>query len=139
MAAKKKAKKKATKKKAATKKAVKKKATKKKATTKKAVKQKAVKKKAAKKRATKKKATKKQVVEKKTKRRRVFYGCATYPKCDFTSWPRPLPQPCPQCGGLIVAAGGKKSESDAGQIQARCSQCKWRGAVGEPQLAEATA
>ena len=79
------------------------------------------------------------IVEKKTKRRRVFYGCATYPKCDFTSWPRPLPAPCPQCGGLIVAAGGKKSESSAGQVQARCSQCNWRGAVGEPQLAEVTA
>ena len=33
---------------------------------------------------------------------RTFYGCSRYPECDFTSWKRPLPQPCPNCGGLLV-------------------------------------
>lgn len=43
-----------------------------------------------------------ELVERKTRNGRVFYGCANYPACDFTSWKRPLPQPCPQCGGLLV-------------------------------------
>ena len=37
------------------------------------------------------------VVEKKTRRGKVFYGCANYPKCDFTLWDRPLAEPCPKC------------------------------------------
>ena len=43
-----------------------------------------------------------ELVEKRTRRGRVFYGCANYPDCDFTSWKRPMPQPCPNCGGLLV-------------------------------------
>src|SRR5579859_575300 len=45
-----------------------------------------------------------ELVERKTRKGRAFYGCANYPACDFTSWKRPLPQPCPNCGGLLVVA-----------------------------------
>lgn len=44
------------------------------------------------------------LVERKTRRGRVFYGCANYPDCSFSSWTRPLPTPCPKCGGLLTAA-----------------------------------
>ena len=37
------------------------------------------------------------IVERKSKRGRVFYGCANYPACDFTLWNRPLPEHCPDC------------------------------------------
>jgi DNA topoisomerase-1 len=37
------------------------------------------------------------VVEKKTRRGKVFYGCANYPKCEFTLWDKPLLEPCPKC------------------------------------------
>jgi len=43
-----------------------------------------------------------ELVERKTRKGRTFYGCAHYPACEFTSWKRPLPQPCPQCGSLLV-------------------------------------
>ncbi len=42
------------------------------------------------------------LVERRTRKGRVFYGCSNYPACGFTSWKRPAPQPCPQCGGLLV-------------------------------------
>jgi DNA topoisomerase-1 len=42
------------------------------------------------------------IVERHTKRGRTFYGCSNYPACDFTSWKRPLPTPCSNCGGLLV-------------------------------------
>jgi len=45
-----------------------------------------------------------EIAERKTRKGRTFYGCANYPQCDFTSWKRPLPQPCPNCGGLLVVA-----------------------------------
>ena len=38
------------------------------------------------------------VVERKSRRGKVFYGCANYPKCDFTLWNKPILEPCPKCG-----------------------------------------
>jgi DNA topoisomerase-1 len=55
------------------------------------------------------------VVEKKTRKGRTFYGCSNYPECDFTSWKKPLPVPCPNCGGLLVVAN---------KIHAQCTQCE---------------
>ncbi|HLA97578.1 MAG TPA: type I DNA topoisomerase [Anaerolineales bacterium] len=55
------------------------------------------------------------LVERKTRKGRVFYGCANYPNCDFTSWKKPLAKPCPECGGLLVVAD-KRS--------AQCIQCE---------------
>ncbi len=40
--------------------------------------------------------------EKKSKKGRVFYGCSRYPDCDFASWDKPINEPCPNCGGLLV-------------------------------------
>jgi DNA topoisomerase I len=37
-----------------------------------------------------------------SKRGRTFYGCSTYPKCDFTLWDRPIPEPCPSCGAKFL-------------------------------------
>ncbi|HTP06798.1 MAG TPA: type I DNA topoisomerase [Anaerolineae bacterium] len=61
------------------------------------------------------------IVEKKTRRGRIFYGCSNYKNgddptsCDFTSWNRPIPQPCPNCGGLLTMKG-----RDA----AKCIKCE---------------
>jgi DNA topoisomerase-1 len=43
-----------------------------------------------------------EVVQRKSRKGRVFYGCSRYPDCDFTSWKRPLAQPCPNCSNLLV-------------------------------------
>ena len=43
-----------------------------------------------------------ELVKRRSRRGRVFYGCSNFPACDFTSWKRPSPTPCPQCGGLLV-------------------------------------
>ncbi len=64
----------------------------------------------------------KDLVEKRTKKKRVFYGCAGYKagdpnSCDFTTWKRPLSQPCPKCGGLLV---------EAGKNVAQCIKCEER-------------
>jgi len=37
------------------------------------------------------------IVEKKSKRGKVFYGCANYPDCDFTLWNKPIAETCPSC------------------------------------------
>jgi len=56
-----------------------------------------------------------EVVQKQSKKKRFFYGCANYPDCDFTTPNKPIPQPCPQCGGLLVIRGKKR---------AKCLKCE---------------
>jgi len=56
------------------------------------------------------------LVERRTKRGRVFYGCGTYPTCDFALWDRPVPEPCPRCGGLVALA-------TRGKPILRCTEC----------------
>jgi DNA topoisomerase-1 len=47
------------------------------------------------------------LVERKTKqKKRVFYGCSNYPTCNFAIWERPVPDLCPNCGGLMVVPRG---------------------------------
>src|SRR5437588_6460017 len=49
------------------------------------------------------------LVERKTKqKKRIFYGCNNYPTCNFAIWEKPVPELCPDCGGLmIVTRAGK--------------------------------
>ncbi len=55
-----------------------------------------------------------QVVERRSKKGRTFYGCDRYPECDFVVWQRPIPAPCPDCGGLVTQSGKER---------ARCTVC----------------
>lgn len=43
-----------------------------------------------------------EIVERKTRKGRSFFGCSNYPTCQFSSWKRPIPAPCPDCGGTLV-------------------------------------
>jgi DNA topoisomerase I len=45
------------------------------------------------------------IVEKRTKKRKIFYGCSRYPKCDFALWDKPINEKCPVCGSLLVEKG----------------------------------
>ena len=51
-------------------------------------------------------------------RRGTFYGCSNYPKCKFLVNRRPLPEPCPECEGLMVVG---KDEVHT------CTRCAWKG------------
>ncbi len=43
-----------------------------------------------------------EVVERKSKRGKLFFGCSNYPDCDFVSWNRPIPEPCPKCAAPFL-------------------------------------
>jgi DNA topoisomerase-1 len=51
-----------------------------------------------------------EIVSRKTRKGRIFFGCANYPACDFTSWKRPLAQPCPKCKGMLVVANKREAQ-----------------------------
>jgi DNA topoisomerase-1 len=43
------------------------------------------------------------IAERKSRKGRTFFGCANYPKCDFVSWDRVIPERCPTCGSYVTA------------------------------------
>ncbi len=49
-----------------------------------------------------------EVVQRRSKRGRIFYGCANYPACTFVSWDRPTDKRCPQDGGILVEKRGRR-------------------------------
>ncbi len=51
------------------------------------------------------------VVERKSRKGRTFFGCANYPKCDFVSWDRVVPEPCPVCGDYVVVKAKRGGEA----------------------------
>ncbi|MCK8488590.1 type I DNA topoisomerase [Paenibacillus sp. MBLB2552] len=63
------------------------------------------------------------VVERRSKKGRVFYGCDRYPECDFVSWDKPSPKPCPKCGSLLV----EKRNKQGGKLQ--CTACDFVEAI----------
>ena len=38
-----------------------------------------------------------QLVVRRTRKGKTFYGCSSYPKCDFAVWDEPIQNPCPVC------------------------------------------
>lgn len=67
------------------------------------------------------------IVERKTRKGRTFFGCSNYPECEFTSWKKPLPRPCPNCGGLLVAAN---------KNHAHCTQCEEQFSIDQVSVEE---
>ncbi len=61
-----------------------------------------------------------EMVQKVSRKKRTFYGCSNYPNCKFATNLRPLPYPCPKCGGLLTVYRGK---------QAKCTKCAYKGNV----------
>ncbi|MGG7618839.1 type I DNA topoisomerase [Bacillus coreaensis] len=64
------------------------------------------------------------IIERKSKKRRIFYGCDTFPECDFISWDKPLPRNCPKCESLLIEKKLKKG------VQVQCIGCDYKE---EPQ------
>jgi DNA topoisomerase-1 len=80
------------------------------------------------------------IVERKSRKGRVFYGCANYPKCDFVSWDRVVPEPCPVCGSYVVAknrrGGVTLLECSANKEHDVSSIVSKAGEPGEPEERE---
>ena len=58
------------------------------------------------------------IVQRRTRRGRIFFGCNNYPKCTFTTWQRPVPQPCAQCAAPYLLEKRTKKG-----VTLRCPTC----------------
>lgn len=80
-----------------------------------------------------------QVVERRSRRGKLFFGCSEYPNCDFTSWYRPVAEPCPECGYPILFEKSTKREGTF--IACTEEGCKYRRSpeeeLVEPEPAKA--
>jgi DNA topoisomerase-1 len=63
------------------------------------------------------------IVERKSRRGKVFFGCANYPDCDFTLWNRPLPEKCPECGALFLVE--KITKKSGRQLICNNEECSY--------------
>ena len=57
------------------------------------------------------------------KKKKVFYGCSKFPQCQFTVSRRPIAQPCPDCGNLLVQYRGD---------WAKCVACQHKVELSAP-------
>ena len=63
------------------------------------------------------------VVEKKSRRGKVFYGCANYPDCDFTLWKKPVAEKCPDCGAAFLVE--RITKRHGRQLICNNEECKY--------------
>jgi len=57
-----------------------------------------------------------EIVKKRTRKGKFFYGCSSWPKCDFAVWDEPTDEKCPKCKSIMVKKGD--------QIKCSNKECK---------------
>ncbi len=73
------------------------------------------------------------ISEKRSRRGRTFYGCSSYPKCDFVAWDRPRNEPCPTCGSAYLL--DKYSKRTGPFIACPNKECDYRREAPQQQSA----
>jgi len=63
-----------------------------------------------------------ELVKRISKKKKEFYGCSNFPKCQFAVNRKPIAQPCPHCGKLLVHYRGD---------WARCLACQRKVKLSE--------
>jgi DNA topoisomerase-1 len=63
------------------------------------------------------------IVERKSRRGKVFFGCANYPDCDFTLWNRPLAEACPGCKAPFLVE--KTTKKNGRQLICNSEECSY--------------
>ncbi len=69
------------------------------------------------------------LAERRTKRGKSFWGCIRDPACDFSTWNRPVPDTCPECGWI----GMEKKVSKAEGETRVCLKCGNKLVLAEPE------
>jgi len=62
-----------------------------------------------------------ELVKRVSKKKKIFYGCSKFPRCQFAVNRRPIAQPCPDCGNLLVQYRGDWAKCVACQRKVKLS------------------
>jgi DNA topoisomerase-1 len=73
------------------------------------------------------------ISEKRSRRGRTFYGCSSYPNCDFVAWDRPRNEPCPKCGSAYLL--DKYSKRTGPFVACPNKECDYRREAPQQQIA----
>ncbi|HEY7862196.1 MAG TPA: DNA topoisomerase, partial [Thermoanaerobaculia bacterium] len=73
------------------------------------------------------------ITEKRSKRGRTFYGCSSYPRCDFVAWDRPRNETCPKCGSAYLL--DKYSKRTGPFVACPNKECDYRREAPQQQTA----
>ena len=68
------------------------------------------------------------LAERRTKRGKSFWGCVRYPACDFSTWNKPVAEPCPACGWVGMEKKMNKAEGET----RTCLKCGHKIVLAEP-------
>ncbi|MCH9674774.1 MAG: type I DNA topoisomerase [Gammaproteobacteria bacterium] len=60
------------------------------------------------------------IMRRKSRRGKIFYSCATYPKCDYAIWNEPVEGPCPNCAWPILTIKTTKRRGTERVCPQRC-------------------
>jgi DNA topoisomerase I len=74
-----------------------------------------------------------EVVERKSKRGKIFFGCSSYPDCDFVLWNRPLAEVCPSCGAPFLVE--KITKRHGRQVLCNSEDCDYSRSEQLPESA----
>jgi len=75
------------------------------------------------------------LAERRTRKGRNFFGCLRYPDCDFSTWTRPVAEPCPSCGFV----GMEHKPIKTGGVTRKCLKCGHEDTLAESGPAEPSA
>ena len=64
-----------------------------------------------------------ELAERKSKRG-IFFGCTNYPDCKFAVNTKPIPNPCPDCDGVLLPSGRDN-------VRCPSKECGFRGSMSE--------
>ncbi|MCP4354800.1 MAG: type I DNA topoisomerase [Proteobacteria bacterium] len=68
-----------------------------------------------------------EIVEKKSRRGKIFFACAGFPKCKYPLWDRPIAEACPKCKWPIITE--KETKKDG--LVRKCPECNFNLTSGE--------
>jgi DNA topoisomerase-1 len=54
------------------------------------------------------------ILQRKSRKGKIFYSCAAYPKCDYALWNEPIDKACPQCAWPVLTI--KESKRSGRQV-----------------------
>lgn len=62
------------------------------------------------------------IIQRRSRKGRTFFGCNSYPDCDFVSWDKPIEEKCPDCSSLL----SEKTTRRGTTIKCTNKDCKYK-------------